>query len=321
MISGLHLDYPIQHTHHTFLDEQFMIWAKSSSSVPSSASAKKLEGNHSWPFSFPFPAQADISARGGKQSYLTPQTFLEHGKNISVQYELVLKVSHGFLRADSKLPVNVTYIPDSVPPPLPAIRQHAYRDRIAAPGPEIDPDGWYTLSSSTIRGQLLRRTVELTCVLSLAKPLVYTRGTFIPIHFALGSSDTQAIYVFSSPKVVQVRLVQTVEYFQDAKSLLGGTEEVEVITQAQWRVPEDPSAQNAGKRTLFGELHLPEDMQPSCSFLLLNVKYTVELIPFVSPVFEPGQRPDIPVLTCPVKIVTVHATGPIPKAVTTPKAP
>ncbi|KAF9009611.1 hypothetical protein BDQ17DRAFT_1072921 [Cyathus striatus] len=295
-----------------------MIWAKSSSSGSSPGSAKKLEGNHSWPFSFPFPAQTEVSARGGKQSYATPQTFRQHGKSISVEYELILKISHGFLRADSKLHVSVTYIPDIVPPPLSEIRQLVCRDRIGVPGPEIDPDGWYTLPSTVISGQLLHRPVELTCVFSLARPLVYTRGTFIPTHLVLSSSDTQALDVLSSVKAVQVRLVQTLEYFQDPKNVAGGTEESDVVTQAQWWNPQDPSAQDAGKRTLFGELHLPKDMQPSCSFLLLNVEYTVELFPFISPVFESGQRPDIPVLSCPVKIGTVNAAGPIPKAVTSP---
>ncbi|KAF9000212.1 hypothetical protein BDQ17DRAFT_1427216 [Cyathus striatus] len=308
-------NYSIQYT---FLDEQHVIWAKSSSSSTAPPSARKLEGNHSWPFSFPFPTQTEVRVRGGMQSYPIPQTFLERGTNISVQYEIALKVSHGFLRADSKLPINITYSPDIMPTPMSAIRQIAYRDGIAVPGPEIDFEGWHTISPATISGQLLQRAVEITCVLSLAKPLIYTRGTIIPLHLILGSNDTQALDILSSVKVVQVRLMQTLEYFQDPKNVAGGLEESEVITQAQWWIPQDPSAQSTGKRTLFGELHLPKDMQPSCSFLLLNIEYTVELIPFISPVFDSGQRPDHPVLSCRVKIGTVNAAGPIPKAVTSP---
>ena len=62
----------------------------------------KLSGNYTWPFSFPFPKEVAMAIQGEQQMYPTPQTFLERDKNGSVQYELVLRLTHGILRSDSK---------------------------------------------------------------------------------------------------------------------------------------------------------------------------------------------------------------------------
>ena len=43
-----------------------------------------------------------MGIQGEQQMYPTPQTFLERDKSGSVQYELVLRLTHGILRSDSK---------------------------------------------------------------------------------------------------------------------------------------------------------------------------------------------------------------------------
>jgi hypothetical protein len=109
----------------TFLDHPITSWARingdprSLSSTPdgsatsSSSNTKKfdgkLSGNYSWSFSLPFPKEIAMGIQGEQQMYPTPQTFLERDTRGNVQYELVLRLTHGILRADSK------YVLSSVP--------------------------------------------------------------------------------------------------------------------------------------------------------------------------------------------------------------
>jgi hypothetical protein len=94
----------------TFLDHPITSWARTNGDPRSDASSSsntkkfdgKLSGNYSWPFSFPFPKEVAIGIQGEQQTYLTPQTFLERDTRGNVQYELVLRVTHGVLRSDSK---------------------------------------------------------------------------------------------------------------------------------------------------------------------------------------------------------------------------
>lgn len=59
----------------------------------------KLTGNYSWPFSFPFPQEVHLK---DGQTSPAPQSFAEKAVRGSVQYELVVRMSHGILRSDSK---------------------------------------------------------------------------------------------------------------------------------------------------------------------------------------------------------------------------
>lgn len=79
--------------------------SSSSSSVDTATRPKKfdgkLSGQYIWPYSFPFPSE--ISLQDGEDRRCpAPQTFLERGEITTVQYSLVLKMTHGMLRADTK---------------------------------------------------------------------------------------------------------------------------------------------------------------------------------------------------------------------------
>jgi len=69
----------------------------------------KLSGQYTWPFSLAFPEEVTI--RGQHQylskTYPTPRSFIENESNTSLQYDLVLRITHGMLRADSKCAFNV----------------------------------------------------------------------------------------------------------------------------------------------------------------------------------------------------------------------
>ena len=94
----------------TFLDHTITSWARTNgdprTDAPLSSNTKKFEGklsgNCSQPFSFPFPKEVATGIQGEQQTYPTPQSFSERDTRGSVQYELVLRVTHGILRPDSK---------------------------------------------------------------------------------------------------------------------------------------------------------------------------------------------------------------------------
>lgn len=189
----------------TFLDHPITAWARSNGdprllpsttdgSAPSSSSKikkfdGKLSGDYSWPFSFSFPQEVAMSIQGEQQMYPIPQSLLDSNTRGNVQYELVLRVTHGILRPDSKLHVGVVYIPGITPAPFSSLRQVAYENNMIVPRPDVDPSGWHTLPPVTVKGQLLANAdVELHCTLSLANPRSYTRGTVIPCHISIKSN-------------------------------------------------------------------------------------------------------------------------------------
>ena len=63
----------------------------------------KLLGQYTWPFSLAFPKEVIIRGqhRYLSKAYPTPPTFFEDGTKTSVQYDLVLRITHGMLCPDS----------------------------------------------------------------------------------------------------------------------------------------------------------------------------------------------------------------------------
>ncbi|KAF8969354.1 hypothetical protein BDZ97DRAFT_238363 [Flammula alnicola] len=315
----------------------------------------KLSGIYSWPFSFPFPTEIKLESQAGEQrAHPTPQTFSERDTKGNIQYELVLRMTHGILRSDSKLHTHVIYIPDITPAPASLFRQLAYGENMRVPGPEVDPLGWHTIPPAIVRGRLFaERNVKLQCALSVANPQSYTRGTVIPCHISIESNDTQALDVLASPKTIAVRLIRHVQYYEDGGQSLspvqgkqkqaavsiavsdsstsgGMIEDTMEEQRAVWWVNPDVGGQEGKKRTLEGEIHLEKELQPSCEFSLFKVSYAVELLPFETPVFQLSGSSstsicdgdgDVPqaLLSHPVTIATLHGEGPVPVPFTKPK--
>lgn len=99
----------------TFLEERHVIWDKSNGDPRSQTLIKgfngKLSGNYQFPFSLPFPDHVDLSPAlvgKGKNSSRnslvcpTPPTVLERSLAANVEYQLILQITHGFLRLNSK---------------------------------------------------------------------------------------------------------------------------------------------------------------------------------------------------------------------------
>ena len=98
------LEHPIAAWTRAHGDPRTMLLAPVGAAAGSVARPKKfdgkLAGSYSWPFSFPFPQE--VPAGGAAAASPTPQSFTEKHVRGSVQYELVLRMSHGILRSDSK---------------------------------------------------------------------------------------------------------------------------------------------------------------------------------------------------------------------------
>ncbi|KAF5321357.1 hypothetical protein D9619_000548 [Psilocybe cf. subviscida] len=299
----------------------------------------KFTGKYSWPFSFPFPSEMEQSelgsstfsippppsrssssqsssdskgtGSGASTRFALPQTFSEREAKGSVQYELVLRMTHGILRSDSKLLVQIVYVPAVIPSPASALRQLAYAERMCVPGPEIDPTGWLQLAPAAVRGKLHNRSAKLICNLAIANPQSYTRGTVIPVNMSIESSDVQALDVLAAPKALSVRLTRRIAYFEDGAganrgptvSVAQGRQKVVVVSslapdthnptrrlveqmtemeKAVWWINVDVAEQEPHKRRLEGEIHLDRDMPTSCDFPLFHISYAVELFPFES---------------------------------------
>ncbi|KAH9482506.1 hypothetical protein JR316_0004606 [Psilocybe cubensis] len=362
----------------TFLDLPIVSWNRNNGDprslfllpgeTPASLAARtkkfdgKFVGKYSWPFSFPFPETISLPGHHGQPNIQTPTppTFLERGTQGNIGYELVLRITHGILRSDSKLHATIIYVPDIKPTPSSILRQLAYSQQLQLPGPDVDPVGWHSMPPVTVSGRLSgRKSVKFDCTLSITNPQAYTRGTIIPCHVSIRCKDLEDLDVFARPETLCIRLARRVQYYHDggqsflsrkqkqaqvlSVSVRGNATDVqkgmlvdvaEVERAVWWTSSDNERAQSQPIngvycRDLNGEIHLSKELQPSCSFSLFKVSYTVELIAFKSALFHPhalkatfnesNTEGSGTVASLPVTIATLHGEGPIPIAVTKPK--
>ncbi|KAG6854439.1 hypothetical protein C0991_006518 [Blastosporella zonata] len=95
---------------HVFLNKSYNVWSKAMGNPRYASSTQNVKhrgnldsGVYTWPLLIPFPANFDYSdGLTAKKSYRTPQSFLERGAPATVQYELLLRIGRGVLRADKK---------------------------------------------------------------------------------------------------------------------------------------------------------------------------------------------------------------------------
>lgn len=338
---------------HTFLEQPIKTWdrkdgdPRSTFLLPGATVKKfdgKLSGQYTWPFWLAFPKEVTIRGQHKylSKTYPTPRSFFENGTNPSVKYELILRINHGLLRADSKLNVEIAYVPDIIPNTFSLLRKAAYRENATIPGPDEDPKGWSTLPNANIHGKLSfndrcnDRHAYLRCTLSLAKPQCYTRGSVIPCHLSIHSTNTEALDILANHKYIRVCLVRRIHYYEDPKQAYSRTqqfsnatgdhvvppgvrEQAETIARAVWW---SSSTDELDRRCLEGEIHLDKELQPSSQFLLFKVLYTIELYPFESSVFkctnsgfantDSLMRTPKAFLSHPVSIATQHLQGQVP---------
>jgi hypothetical protein len=310
-----------------FLNQTLAIWSKSvdSSRVPSpseGASSPKLSGHCVWPLSIPIPRTVDLqNGTGAMRSYQLPETFLERYTNVSIQYDLTVRITRGKLRSDSIIKTPFGYVPFSRPAAPSLFRQLVYQQNLPLPGPSADPEGWKTLRPVSARGVMFRtRPVEVRCTLSVAKPLCYTRGSVLPCFLTLDGRDPAILDVLSSPGSVVVKLRRRVRFYNAAsttKREVSWNESVEDVGSAVWWPSSDsPVTENdLHVRQLEGEIKLAKDLRPSSEMAHFSLQYFVVLCPFKAANYTSDTSA---LLSEPVDIATMHAKGPKPKSYAPP---
>ncbi|KAL1689506.1 hypothetical protein GGG16DRAFT_57619 [Schizophyllum commune] len=165
----------------TFLDISTTPWSREMGDPRGEgshgSSAFKLHGTHTWPFAIPLPRAVTlpVGSPPRERRYALPANFWERHEPVRVRYYVILQVGRGRWRGDLRLPVEFTYVPFCTPPPLSPGRQLAYEGKqpIPPPPPDAGMEGWHMAKSVAVIGLVGegRHEVELTCCLSLAKPV------------------------------------------------------------------------------------------------------------------------------------------------------
>jgi len=310
----------------TFLNQSLPIWSKSPDvpRVPSpseGASKSKLLGHCEWPLSIPLPRTVTVqTGTGSMETCRLPETFLERHTSASIQYDFTIQISRGMLRTDSHLKTAFGYVPSSRPEPPSLLRQFAYQQSAPLPGPSSDPDGWKNLRPVTARASIHGSSVEVQCLLSLAKPLTYTRGSILPCFLTLQSAENKALDAFAAPSAIHLNLQRRVRFFsKHSNSPMDNFwhESIDEMGSATWW----PSAGNRSHpdaRYFEGEIKLAKDLRPSTAVGHFSISYQVVLRPFDISAGESDHRS---LLSEPVEIVTMHSKGPRPQAYAPPSYP
>ncbi|KAG5338117.1 hypothetical protein C0989_008195 [Termitomyces sp. Mn162] len=291
-----------------FLSQSIPIWSKSPNvprvPSPSDGASKMTVPNES----------------GSPHTYSLPETFLERHTAASIQYDFTIYISRGMLRSDSQIKTAFGYVPSIRPEQASLLRQLSYQQNTPLAGPSIDPEGWKTLRAVSARALMFRsRQVEVQCLLSLAKPLSYTRGTTLPCFLTLKGAKEDTLDLFASHSAPVLKLQRCVRFFSKTSSPVEGlhgpwNETVENIASAVWW-PSAGTDDPPGVRHLEGEIKLGKDLRPTTSIGRFSVTYHVVLCPFNMP---HSSSEDRSLLSEPVEIATMHARGPRPRAYSPP---
>ncbi|KZT29753.1 hypothetical protein NEOLEDRAFT_1106344 [Neolentinus lepideus HHB14362 ss-1] len=277
----------------------------------------KLKGSYSWPFSIDVPREVHIKGI----AYPLPPTFQDRNVQCTVQYNIIVHLARGRLRTDSKFGTAIGFIPYRRPPPPSVLRQLSYLRDLPLVTPEEDNDGWTSLHSLQIPGTIFKiRPVRAKCELWIANPVCYTRGSVIPCFLNIRTDDHHMLDLLSSPKAPKVRLVQSVGFQANnsgvrdirvpASRIVINVTSTSVVSTATWWPSTSRDNPSQNERSLQGELHLPPDLAPTCSFPGFVVSYSIVMHSFEATGYAPASRGMVSLASLAVEIVTAHSAGP-----------
>ncbi|KAJ7808186.1 hypothetical protein B0H14DRAFT_2870976 [Mycena olivaceomarginata] len=333
LIRGQIVTGPSHQDRRSFLDLSTPLWLKGMPNPrdtnPGAAGSGKLFGDCHWPFSISLPKEVILPDPAGKhgavRTYSLPQTFQERTTRASVFYELSVHIARSTFRVDNNLQTMFVYVPAIRPDPPSRSRQLAYRQNGPIPGPDLDPEGWHTLRTASVTGTVFNaRRVKIQCVLSLAKPLSYTRGSVIPLSLTYLCNDSQALKLVCTPATTNVCLQRQITYTQAptaaeyyARNWSGDVplDPVLEIYRAVWWPVDD--GLGSGSSRFDGEIHLPKSLKPSSNIPNFGIDYAVVMLPFQVTGFT-AQSPPPLILKQNVQIATMFPKGPKPRVYSPP---
>lgn len=316
-----------------FLDELKTLWCKEMGDPRHPSSTRfsgKLSGSYLWAFSFALPSHVTLNACSTQSGlFRLPEAFLERHSQISIQYDIEAHIVRSRFRVNSKLQTIFVYIPGTRPSPPSLLHQLAYLENRPLPDPSADPEGWHQLEAFTVRGKVFNtRPVDVRCLFYLAKPLCYTRGSPLPCAVTISSSDSQAVDLLASPRSVNVHLRRSVRSrktstylsqtpISQSSCIVGGFKDfVQDVGEAVWWTCNNPILEHeVTSKSLMGEILLPVTLKPSCLIGKFCIEYSVDVLPFKSPVFT---ILEIPVVQQTVEIATLFARCPRPRSYAPP---
>ncbi|KAF8523602.1 hypothetical protein JB92DRAFT_2884404 [Gautieria morchelliformis] len=296
-----------------FLKKEITLWSTSMGDPRTGNTgigSSKLKGDYVWPFSIALPDTVATSAvkRGPLSVYPLPPSFSARADGTSLcylEYKVVATIRRGRLRVDHSLSTTITYLPRSRPAAPSVLRQLAYREETALPGPGGDPEGWEIKGPQSVTGV---GQVKVTGLFALAKPLCYTRGTSIPFWVTLSCSDIHALDLSGGRVPVSIHLVRVLSMGPDAtdEQILPGKDvfEEQVGKGICW--PSEDDNDRSETRELVGEIPLADSLMPSFVFPRVTIRYRVGLT-----VMVPGC---IATALPEVEIATDLASGPTPRS-------
>ncbi|KZV86838.1 hypothetical protein EXIGLDRAFT_217069 [Exidia glandulosa HHB12029] len=170
-------------------------------------SGKLAAGTHSWPFALVFPKTfRSVSKKALDEEFELPPTFSAPGYPTYLLYELRCEVSKSTLAGDEIMSVPILYVPRREAARPSKARMLAYETGSPAPSPLHDSEGWQTATATTKVQVFNAREVDISVSFSLARPLEYARGTFIPFYMNLTCDDAQALDLLSTPQAFSIVL-------------------------------------------------------------------------------------------------------------------
>jgi hypothetical protein len=200
-----------------------------------------------------------------------------------------------------RLGTKILYAPLTRPDWFPPLRRECYEQGLGQlVSPAEDPTGWMTIGPTIISGRLFGiRDVSVSCTLSLAKPLAYTRGSCIPIHLSISTSDSQALDLLSSPIAPVVLVLAYLEANLESTSVkrLVGTSkltqqgddtlflESRIVQSAVWWPDSAFVPAEKRERRLFGEIHLSSGITPP--FDITDGRLRVGALPLSGALYSP----------------------------------
>ncbi|KAF7977287.1 hypothetical protein HWV62_4249 [Athelia sp. TMB] len=281
-----------------FLSVSHAVWSREVSK-----SEGLPDGTQEWPFTIPIT---------NSSSDPLPPSVLEKVARFGVRYEIYAHIRRGALRSDNKLGGVFDYFNANRPNPFSAARRLAYETDSPIKGPDADPAGWKTFEPVKIDGIIFsNRDVHIICTLSIAVPLVYTKGTAIPCHLVLESTDREVLDLLSSTNAIDIRLQRCVMWgvskssqnvaFEEA---LWRTGALDYPGSATWGAA--TSRDNA--RILDGEIQLQTRLPPSFTHGKFSISYNIAVFPFSVSSFIPASKD--PALKQQIEVSDLHGDGP-----------
>ncbi|KAG6891369.1 hypothetical protein C0992_008080 [Termitomyces sp. T32_za158] len=268
--------------HITFLNITKTLWSRERDLNPYSLwdpvsrnRRQKLSGDHYWPFSISLPKKVLLFNRRKHETgiFRLPESFNERDVRASVQYSIHLRLTRGKFKADDRLRITLVCPPAELSPLL---RQKSCDTLFLMRGPQEDPGAWYThkgVVSGRFEGHHLNNVRYTVSNLSLAKPLMYARGSVIPFSLEIEADNEDLLNIFSAPEVPVLRLRRSVTYDDGIPARFQPfpkREAIEYSNLAVWWPSSESRSPNT--RRLSGELQLPPDMKATTTIADFRIK-------------------------------------------------